>query len=785
MKTMYTTSLRSFTLGIAVICLTTLTGAQVSVADESPRPDDSPVVALPEGPLPTSRTALETVLAPRGYGEGGARSQQEAQREQEALLPVEAAQSAGDAAGAPSFSRYLAEENHDENTSDVRALTSPSLSLETMHVARAEIRSEVAVLGITFPAGKVPEEATMTYRLLVNGVWQEWEETEVENEMDREVAMVGTDAVLALDASAVEAVVRDTNGEEIVGADLVVTGIDEVDTDTPVRVSEENRNEATPTEDDPSTESEIHTIHGGGMARQVRPMVRPEDTTTYSPGFFDLKIVTRKGLGVPKESDWDLEGITPAGVVIHHTAGNNNYSRAQAAAAVRGVHNYHANTLGWGDVGYHFLIDRYGTVYQGREGSLSGFYEAGHARGANQNTIGVSVVGDFTEAEPPIAAQNSAAKVSAWLLKRMGARDVNARIRVTGSPATGRWIPTLSGHRDVGGTACPGQAFYDKLPRLRQVTANLLAGKNSWIDSNGRVQVATAQTPPPKPKVAGERLSGTSRIDTALALSKHQFDDHSASAVYFVNASAPVDALAAGVVSDGPVLLVGKESVPAAVKAEVERLGASQIVLVGGRKVLSDSLLASFPGRAHVRLGGNDRFATARLLARRAFPAGASQVYIADGIGADLQGSPDAIVAANAEDGPILLSRVGGPLDPATRADITRMRASVVLLGSADLGIAGERLAGQTRYETALASARSAYPGRPSRVYLVRGDVLVDGVAAGVLTDGPRVLTPPTALPTAVCDYLREKKPAKVVAVGGTGAIAESVLDTARECAAQ
>ncbi|QWW20264.1 cell wall-binding repeat-containing protein [Schaalia sp. 19OD2882] len=827
---MHTLGLKSLAVSATLVALVALAGPRTAIADQNgpdtggAQPNAS--ATLLEGEVPSVEVGMEQALAPEDYGTGAAQTRGEAAKTQDEVVTAEAAArlvaeqgasgvvDAQAVAGPATDSAGLAA--RDRALDAAQSALPQTQDLAKVQVARTKIQSDVAVLGVTLPGGATPEGATITYRLLHGDTWDQWKEWDLENEAEGARGKQGTDPLLALDASAVEAVIRDSEGTPLPDARLVVIGQDEEPTgqtpaseatssQTPVPPAPDGASTTEPTATDapaPASPAEIDStthrapataeedtaalLSGTTAGARLRGAANPDQLSTYSPGYHGLQIVTRKGLGISSTSDWDLEKITPKGVVIHHTAGNNNYSRAQAPQAVRGVHQYHASTLGWGDVGYHFLVDRYGTVYQGREGSLTGFYEAGHARGANSNTLGVSVVGDFTNVEPPIAAQNAVAKVSAWLLKRMGAHNVDAPIRVTGQPAVGRTIKTLSGHRDVGGTACPGQAFYDKLPRLRTVVQNLLNGRDSWIDANGQIRTgaAGAGTGPTKPMVSGGRLSGNTRFDTAVAISRHAFPDHSASAVYLVNANSPVDAMTAGVVTDGPVLPVHATSVPAVVKAEVERLGASQIVLVGGTGVLSDSLFQAFPGKARVRLGGADRFETARLIARRAFPGGARSVYVADAFGADGQGSPDAVVAANAEDGPVLLSRVGGPLDPGTRADITRMSSSVKILGGADLGVAGTRLAGPDRYATALASAKAAYTGKVSTVYLVRGDVLADGVAAGVITTGPRVLSHSEVLPPSVCTYLKQTRPTKVVAIGGTGAIHDSTLDEARACAA-
>src|SRR3954471_24801731 len=78
--------------------------------------------------------------------------------------------------------------------------------------------------------------------------------------------------------------------------------------------------------------------------------------------------------------------------VVHHTAGTNNYTRAQAAAIVRGIEVYHVKGNGWNDIGYNFLVDRYGMIYEGRGGGITRNVIGAHALGFNTGTVGISLI---------------------------------------------------------------------------------------------------------------------------------------------------------------------------------------------------------------------------------------------------------------------------------------------------------------------------------------------------------------------------------------------------------
>ena len=102
--------------------------------------------------------------------------------------------------------------------------------------------------------------------------------------------------------------------------------------------------------------------------------------------------------------------------IVHHTAGPNGYSPAQAAAIMRGIELYHVKSNGWNDIGYNFLVDRYGTVYEGRYGGIDRNVVGAHARGFNTGSVGVAVIGTFERGAIPAAAETSLEKLLAWRL---------------------------------------------------------------------------------------------------------------------------------------------------------------------------------------------------------------------------------------------------------------------------------------------------------------------------------------------------------------------------------
>ena len=192
---------------------------------------------------------------------------------------------------------------------------------------------------------------------------------------------------------------------------------------------------------------------------------------------------------------WDPDYASAGHVVVHHTAGTNNYSAGQSASIVRGIYYYHAVTLDWGDIGYNFLIDKYGTVFEGRSGSVAapaGRMSVGaHARGVNTGTMGLSMMGDYSSISPSDAQLSSVGKMAGWFLKRAGIMDANGwaglHVWTTERYQAGSTIsmPRILAHRDVGYTSCPGDVGYSRLGTIRTIAQQQISGSGGWKAESG------------------------------------------------------------------------------------------------------------------------------------------------------------------------------------------------------------------------------------------------------------------------------------------------------------
>src|SRR4051812_23383358 len=189
-------------------------------------------------------------------------------------------------------------------------------------------------------------------------------------------------------------------------------------------------------------------------------------------------IVTRAAWGANEEIVRARPSVAAAVrlAVIHHTAGTNTYTRAQAAAIVRGIEVYHVQGNGWNDIGYNFLVDRFGTVYEGRGGGVERNVIGAHAEGFNTGTTGIALLGNYTRAVPPPAQQSALAILVAWRLDVAHVDPSSTVVYTSGGNAKFRsgkvvTLRAISGHRDTGPSECPGGRAYAQLPGLAKRVA--------------------------------------------------------------------------------------------------------------------------------------------------------------------------------------------------------------------------------------------------------------------------------------------------------------------------
>ncbi len=157
--------------------------------------------------------------------------------------------------------------------------------------------------------------------------------------------------------------------------------------------------------------------------------------------------------------------------IVHHTAGVNGYTQAEAAAIVRGIEVYHVKSNGWNDIGYNFLVDRFGTVYEGRYGGIEQNVIGAHAQGFNTGSVGIAVLGTYEDGGISPAAEKALSELVSWRLDLAHVDPVSTLGYISnGNPRFPAGLPVflraVSGHRDTGQTSCPGTTLYAHLDAL-------------------------------------------------------------------------------------------------------------------------------------------------------------------------------------------------------------------------------------------------------------------------------------------------------------------------------
>lgn len=414
----------------------------------------------------------------------------------------------------------------------VDAVTAPEEEGEDgldAHIARVDFDSDVVGVAVTWDLAEL-EPHSVDLRYLEDGVWSEWVELETEPLPSRDgtadPTRAGSEPYLIANGQAAEVVARTAEGTSLPGLQVTVldaqdasaaenalADVAEVEAETtesedtdrgeepaapqgPVEEPQDSFEETpSPEESAPSvvdkglTQDVLLDMDGATPAEQTSFGFGATATsgslnaagTVYDTGFQGLKITTRKGWQANESwMKWTPKSIKLKGAVVHHTQGNNNYTKAQAADQVRIVYSYHARTLGWGDIGYNLIVDKYGGVWEGRAGGLTKGTQGAQALGANAETFGISILGDFRTSPPPAVARQAMSKAIAWKLNLHGISNPSASIQVPGyyNVVNGRpgsiTVPTVSGHRDIGATDCPGNAFYAQMGTVRTEVNNYL-----------------------------------------------------------------------------------------------------------------------------------------------------------------------------------------------------------------------------------------------------------------------------------------------------------------------
>ncbi len=216
-----------------------------------------------------------------------------------------------------------------------------------------------------------------------------------------------------------------------------------------------------------TTAATVHLVRdeavaGGGPTAETVP------TAPAEGGGYTVPPVRRRadwGAAPYRGSVATADGLDRA--IVHHTVNGNGYSAAQVPSMLRSIQAYHQDSRGWDDIGYNFVIDRFGTVWEGRARSLYQPVIGAHASGANEGSVGVAYLGDGTSTGLTTTAVTALGRFLGWKLPLHGARPSQTNI---------------VGHRDVGQSACPGNMVYSQLGAIRNKAITLAAPVGPFFD---------------------------------------------------------------------------------------------------------------------------------------------------------------------------------------------------------------------------------------------------------------------------------------------------------------
>jgi N-acetylmuramoyl-L-alanine amidase len=232
----------------------------------------------------------------------------------------------------------------------------------------------------------------------------------------------------------------------------------------------------------------INTTDGEPQAGAASTAAATGATTTGG-------VVTRAGWGANEMLRFDRNGnekwpqafYAPQKFTVHHTAGIND--DPDPAATVRAIYRYHTVDRGWGDIGYQFLIDARGTVYEGRQTDTSTatppafdangkVVQGAHVANHNSGNIGISLLGTYSSRRPTVYAQRSLERLLARLSVRTGISPTGWSRYSNGDPDLDYVGPNIVGHRNwpTAQTTCPGGITFALLPTIRERVAQRVAG---------------------------------------------------------------------------------------------------------------------------------------------------------------------------------------------------------------------------------------------------------------------------------------------------------------------
>jgi hypothetical protein len=361
-----------------------------------------------------------------------------------------------------------------EDTEQVAALTAPAETIDFI------------VAGVTWEVQDADRVTEVSVRVREDGTWTDWSSLEIHDGDERPGAdRTGTEPLVSTGADAVQARVSTVSGEVPKGLQVDIINPGVADTDGKLNPApagapageEPTADQATAAAASTASSSTAEFVPAMHQQRGLITGTAAAQTVATSADALKPAIVTRAQWGANESvvQDYGRPASQLKAMYIHHTAGSNNYTQAGAYAQIRGIFSYHAVSLQWGDIGYQFLVDKFGTIYQGRRGSLDAPVMGAQAGGFNTDTIGVSAMGNYDVTAAPAAMVKAIERVLAWQAYRYDVNPTGSTRLTQSGKGTARWssgttvtVPTILGHKVTNFTACPGRYLDAQIPTIRR-----------------------------------------------------------------------------------------------------------------------------------------------------------------------------------------------------------------------------------------------------------------------------------------------------------------------------
>ncbi|MEV4423021.1 N-acetylmuramoyl-L-alanine amidase [Patulibacter sp. NPDC049589] len=207
---------------------------------------------------------------------------------------------------------------------------------------------------------------------------------------------------------------------------------------------------------------------------------------------------------------------------VHHTVNGNTYGREDSPALVRAIFEYHVGSNGWNDIGYNFLVDRFGQIFEGRAGGIDQPVIGAQAIGWNSVSTGIAIIGTFESQPAPAAALDAVASIIRWKLPLHGAPTAGTVALVSSGGSGNRYkagmavqLNRISGHQDGCSTDCPGTTLYGQLPALRSSVGNIGAAATPELSITAPASAVTygeTATVTGRLTLSGDGVGGTTVV---------------------------------------------------------------------------------------------------------------------------------------------------------------------------------------------------------------------------------------------------------------------------------